>query len=392
MSAAPQPGVPTQIGCYTIRGTIGEGSFSVVNLCFNKINSQFYACKIAPKARLHKPDLVKRFELEVRIGQQLHHPGIVAITDLLEDATNYYMIMEFCPGGELFQYIVDRDRLVESEAAALLRQLLDALRYIHSFDICHRDLKLENLLFDQLGRLKVSDFGLSRFSTGGLVSTPCGSPCYASPECLSNSPYSGKTNDLWSCGVILFAMVTGRLPWTKRNQLELFAQIRRGEYKIPSTVSAHCRDLITRFLTVDYNARITLEEALEHAFLKGVPLVTSVLPPKGYLNLKRIDAGFLHEEEDPVFKGAWPKKPASVAQIDFGKGMRLMTSKFVARGGRPVKVRIDSRSSKPVAKPPSPAKPVAAPQRMSAAVNPIAKRLSPAGSRRPTPLASSRKK
>lgn len=118
--------------------------------------------------------------------------------------------------------------------------------------------------------MKISDFGLSKFvGNSGIVETPCGSPCYASPECLSGHGYDGRISDVWSIGVIMFAMVTGQLPWTKRNQTQLFNQIRKGDYKIPSFLSEECKDLIRRLMTVDVSQRITIEEALNHPWFKN---------------------------------------------------------------------------------------------------------------------------
>ena len=221
---------PKKIGPYILRGTVGDGAFSVVKLVCHEQTHQYYACKIVPRSRIATESLQARFEAEIRINQQLHHPGIVHLFDMLKDENNYYIIMEFCPNGELFQYIVDRNHLSEEEAKPFVRQILETLDYIHKQGISHRDMKPENLLMDQTGRVKFSDFGLSRFiPSNGLVDTPCGSPCYASPECISGRPYNGKTTDVWSFGVILYAMLTGQLPWTKRNQQQLFAQIKRGE-------------------------------------------------------------------------------------------------------------------------------------------------------------------
>ena len=263
---------PSKIGPYTLRGTVGDGAFSVVKLAFNEELSQYYACKIVPKSRLSTHHLEKRFEVEIRINQQMHHPGIVGLVDILKDTLNYYVIMEFCPNGELFQYIVDHGRLTEDEAKPKIRQILEALQYIQSMNVAHRDLKPENILLDQYGQLKISDFGLSRFlDSNGLVNTPCGSPCYASPECISGKPYDGKTTDVWSCGVILYAMVTGQLPWTKRNQNQLFEQIRHGEYTIPSYISHTCSDFIRGLMTVDPKKRLTIEQAFNHPFLASTP-------------------------------------------------------------------------------------------------------------------------
>lgn len=260
---------PPQIGPYKFRGTVGDGAFSVVKLVKNIENNQYYACKIVPKARLNTIHLEKRFEIEIRIAQQMHHPGIVELCDLLKDDNNYYIIMEFCPNGELFQFIVDRNNLSEDEAKPLFRQILEALQYVHSHGVSHRDLKPENLLIDNLGRIKISDFGLSIFvDKNGLVKTPCGSPCYASPECISGQPYDGMTTDVWSAGVILYAMLTGQLPWKKRNQAQLFKQIKSGDYTIPEELSDEAASMLRRLLTVDPKARITIEEAFEHPWLK----------------------------------------------------------------------------------------------------------------------------
>lgn len=294
MSSGVQVVAPTKIGPYTIRGTVGEGAFSVVKLAYSEEKQQYYACKIVPKSRLSTHHLEKRFELEIRINQQMHHPGIVGMIDILKDKLNYYVIMEFCPNGELFQYIVDHGRLKEDEARPKIRQLLETLDYIHRMGVTHRDLKPENILLDQFGQLKVSDFGLSRFlDSRGLASTPCGSPCYASPECISGKPYDGITSDVWSSGVILYAMVTGQLPWTKRNQTQLFEQIRHGEYTIPSYLSYQCTDFIRSLMTVDNKKRLTIPQALKHPFLSEVPQVEmQPTDSSNYISLRRVDNFF----------------------------------------------------------------------------------------------------
>lgn len=262
--------VPSRIGPFVFRGTVGAGAFSVVKLAFHARSKIYFACKVVPRNRLNNDDLEQRFEMEIRINQQMHHSGVVQIVDLLKDDMNYYIFMEFCPNGELFKYIVDRTKLTEDEAAVFMFEFLDAIHYVHSLGVAHRDLKPENLLLDSSGKLKVSDFGLSKFvGNSGIVETPCGSPCYASPECLSGHSYDGRMSDVWSIGVIMFAMVTGQLPWTKRNQAQLFNQIRKGDYKIPSFLSDECKDLLSRLLTVDVSQRIKISDALNHPWFKS---------------------------------------------------------------------------------------------------------------------------
>jgi serine/threonine protein kinase len=185
--------------------------------------------------------------------------------------------------------------------------------------VTHRDLKPENLLLTQYGHIKISDFGLSRFlDSQGLVSTPCGSPCYASPECLSGMPYDGRTNDCWSVGVIFYSMVTGELPWTKRNQKELFGQIRRGEYTIPQELSQPCRNLIRGLMTVSTGLRLTAEAALRHPFFTGVtPDYRGYEAGPGIVSLAKVDRFFRADASKVavMMKGSTSQAPMRFAAI-----------------------------------------------------------------------------
>ncbi|OHT10980.1 CAMK family protein kinase [Tritrichomonas foetus] len=287
---------PKSIGQYKIHGTIGYGAFSQVKLCQHMETRQYYACKIVPRSRLNTQHLETRFEIEIRINQQLHHPGIVQMIDLFMDEDNYYVIMEFCPNGDLFQYVVDRGRLNEVEAKPIFRQILETIQYLHQMGVSHRDMKPENILIDRYGRIKISDFGLSRFlGKNNLVDTPCGSPCYASPECISGRSYNGLTTDIWSCGVILFAMVTGQLPWTKRNQNQLFQQIKRGEYTIPGFISREGRNMIKSLMTVNIEQRYTVDEALNDPWLNGIPQQLNSHDIVGYVSMRQVDQYFNRE-------------------------------------------------------------------------------------------------
>ena len=259
---------PPKIGHYHFESTIGAGAFALVMKAHDDLNNITMACKIVPKKRLSTPDLQSRFETEVHIFQQLSHPGIVKLYDLLKDDENYYIFMEYCPHGELFKFIVDHGSLNEVQARFVVREILETLQYVHSKGIAHRDLKPENLLLSETGNIKLSDFGLSKYvGELGLCDTPCGSPCYASPECLSGTKYNAMASDVWSTGVILYAMLTGQLPWTKRNQVQLFQQIRAGQYNIPDKLTDNCKSFIGGLMTVDINNRLTIEEALRHPWM-----------------------------------------------------------------------------------------------------------------------------
>lgn len=329
---------PPRIGPYVFRGTIGEGAFSVVKLAIHEETKQFVACKIVPRARLNSEDLEERFEIEIRVNQQLHHPGIVQVLDLLKDDKNYYIFMEYCPNGEIFGYIVDRHKLSENEGKKFFKEVVEALAYIHSQNIAHRDLKPENLLLDPDVHVKISDFGLSKFVTGdGLVETPCGSPCYASPECLSGEPYDGRKSDIWSLGVILFAMVTGQLPWTKRNQTQLFAQIRRGEYIIPKFLSESCKSIIRGMLTVDNEKRLTIPQLLDHPWLADIKSYTTNqfdhhLP---IVSIKKVDDFFGHVIEPIEYseeKVSYQENCRSTVRLPFDKTTKMLLGKVKVKG------------------------------------------------------------
>ena len=324
---APEVIVPPVIGNYIFKGTIGEGAFSVVKLVVRKQSMEYFACKVIPRERIMNSELEQRFEVEIRIDQQLHHPNIVPIIDLLKDENNFYVIMEFCPNGDYFQYIVDNGPLDEETASYFMKQLLEALKYIHSIGIAHRDLKPENLLLDMQSNIKLSDFGLSRYvGAHGLVETPCGSPCYASPECLSGQAYEGCKSDIWSCGVILFASLTGQLPWTKRNQQQLFEQIKRGEYTIPDYLSENCQDFIARLMTVDTKKRITIDEALQHPFItSGSPQLPSEFNvPSKIISLKRVDE-FFDVDKDIDFNEMNVQEPLTARQVTFQQASRALS-------------------------------------------------------------------
>ena len=317
------------IGPYEFHGDIGDGAFSVVRLCQKRGTGEYLACKIVEKKRLNTPQLQSRFELEVRINQQLHHPGIVQMLDLYGDEKRYYMFQEFCPHKDLFQYIVDRGRLTDEESKPIFRQLLEAIKYVHSMGVSHRDLKPENVLIGPDGKIKISDFGLSRFrNSQGLVDTPCGSPCYASPECISGRSYNGITTDVWSCGVILYAMLTGQLPWTKRNQTQLFQQIRRGEYTVPSYVSEEAKTMIKKLMTVDIKARYTVDQALADPWLADVPQQFDKNEQKGYVSLREVDRYFLRDIPDlDVGRELANQRSNSAPKMKWSRLARLLGAK-----------------------------------------------------------------
>lgn len=167
--------------------------------------------------------------------------------------------MEYACGGELFDYIVKRKKLKEAEACKFFQQIISGVEYIHRCGICHRDLKPENLLLDESKNIKIVDFGLSNtYREGGLLKTACGSPCYAAPEMIAGKKYYGLASDIWSCGIILYAMTCGFLPFEDPNTNKLYKKILACDFTIPSSLSVDCKDLVKKILNTDPAKRITI--------------------------------------------------------------------------------------------------------------------------------------
>ena len=262
-----------KIGNYMVKYTLGQGTFGKVKLGIYIPNNEKVAIKILEKNRIIEKDDEIRVKREFDMLAQFSHPNVILVAEIFESEDSYYSVMEFCEGGELFNYIVKKNRLSEDEAAFFFYQLINGLEYIHSLGIVHRDLKPENLLLTSDHILKIIDFGLSNyFQTGqkNLLSTPCGSPCYASPEMVAGKKYDGFKIDVWSCGIILYAMLCGYLPFEDSDNEVLFKKILECKLDFPGYVNKLSIDLIEKILVTDPKKRITIPEIKKHPFyIKG---------------------------------------------------------------------------------------------------------------------------
>ena len=185
--------------------------------------------------------------------------------------------MEYANGGELFDFIVQNSRLKEQLASKFYGQLIAGIEYIHKLGVVHRDLKPENLLLDHDENIKIVDFGLSNtYQPGELLKTACGSPCYAAPEMIAGKRYEGLKADIWSSGVILFAMVCGYLPFEDQDTSKLYKKIMAGDFEIPGFISEGAKDLISRILNTDPEDRFTIDNIRRHPWMKqSAPVVGS---------------------------------------------------------------------------------------------------------------------
>jgi serine/threonine protein kinase len=195
------------------------------------------AVKIIDKSKLDKATSKKLFR-EVRIMKLLNHPHIVRLYEVIDTTRELYLIMEYVPGGEIFDFLVARGRMKEKDARRYFRQILGAVDYCHNLRIIHRDLKAENLLLDANLNVKIADFGFSnQFSPGQRLNTWCGSPPYAAPELFQGKEYNGPEVDIWSLGVVLYVLVCGALPFDGPNLQKLRARVLTGKFKVPFYMS-----------------------------------------------------------------------------------------------------------------------------------------------------------
>ena len=277
-----------KIGDYILFEQIGQGTFSKVTRAYHVITEQIVAVKILDKEKIEDEVDIERIIREIEILRSISHPNISQMYETYSTVHNFYLMMEFIDGGDLFDYISDNCFLPEQKACYFFRQLISVMEYLSELGISHRDIKPENILLDKEHKnIKVIDFGLSNYCMEHeLLHSSCGSPCYASPEMLSGNPYKGITTDLWSAGIVLYSMLVGALPFDDQELHKLYEQIKLGKFYIPSTLSLEAIDLLKRILQVDPKKRITIEELKEHKWFnieanpmyKGVNIFYEHLP------------------------------------------------------------------------------------------------------------------
>ncbi|XP_053226380.1 maternal embryonic leucine zipper kinase isoform X3 [Podarcis raffonei] len=253
---------------YELHETVGTGGFAKVKLARHLLTGEQVAIKIMDKLSLG--DDLPRVKTEIEAMKSLSHQNICRLYQVIETPKKIFMILEYCPGGELFDYIIAKDRLAEDEARIFFRQIVAAIAYVHSQGYAHRDLKPENLLIDAEHNLKLIDFGLCAKPLGGLdyhLSTCCGSPAYAAPELIQGKAYIGSEADIWSMGVLLFALLCGFLPFDDDNVMVLYKKIVRGKYETPKWLSPASELLLHQMLQVDPKKRIMVKHLLSHPWL-----------------------------------------------------------------------------------------------------------------------------
>ncbi|KAM7487981.1 hypothetical protein LguiB_025465 [Lonicera macranthoides] len=261
-----------RLGKYEVGRTLGEGNFGKVKYAKNLETGQPFAVKILEKSRIIDLNITDQIKREIATLKLLKHPNIVRLHEVLASKTKIYMVLEYVNGGELFDRIASKGKIPEAEGRKLFQHLIDGVSYCHNKGVYHRDLKLENVLIDAQRNIKISDFGLSalpqHYRDDGLLHTTCGSPNYVAPEILSNRGYDGATSDTWSCGVILYVIIMGYLPFDDRNLAVLYQKIFKGDPQIPKWLSPGAANLLRRILDPNPQTRITMAEIKEDEWFK----------------------------------------------------------------------------------------------------------------------------
>ncbi|GAB4833191.1 CBL-interacting protein kinase 18 [Ancistrocladus abbreviatus] len=258
---------------YELGRLLGQGTFAKVHHGRNIQTGMSVAIKIIDKEKVMKVGMIDQIKREISVMRLVRHPNVVQLYEVMATKTKIYFVMEYVRGGELFNKVA-KGKLNEDLARKYFQLLISAVDYCHSRGVYHRDLKPENLLLDENGNLKVSDFGLSAFAESkrhdGLLHTTCGTPAYVAPEVILRKGYDGAKADIWSCGVVLFVLLAGYLPFHDSNLMEMYRKIAKAEFKFPNWFSPQVRKLLSRILHPNPSTRISPVKIMENSwFRKG---------------------------------------------------------------------------------------------------------------------------
>lgn len=308
----------TRVGKYELGRTVGEGTFAKVKFARNVETGSSVAIKILDRDQVLKNKMVEQLKREISTMKLIKHPNVIQIFEVMASKKKIYIVLEFVDGGELFDRIATKGRLKEAEARSYFQQLINAVDYCHSRGVYHRDLKPENLLLDSYGVLKVSDFGLSALSQqlrgDGLLHTACGTPNYVAPEVLKDKGHDGTASDIWSCGVILFVLMAGYLPFDEQNLSTLYTKICKADFACPPWFSSGAKNLINRILDPNPLTRMTIAEILKDEWFK-IGYKPSHFEEEEGVNLDDVDAVFNDSKEHLITETR--EKPESMNAFEF---------------------------------------------------------------------------
>lgn len=256
---------------YEMGKLLGQGTFAKVYHARDIKTGASVAIKIIDKEKIVKVGMMEQIKTEICVMKLVRHPNIVQLYEVMATKAKIYFVMEYVRGGELFNKVT-KGKMKEDAARKYFQQLISAVDFCHSRGVYHRDLKPENLLVDENGDMKISDFGLSALAESkqqdGLLHTTCGTPAYVAPEVICRRGYDGCRADTWSCGVILFVLLAGYLPFHDPNLMEMYRKIGKAEFKYPNWIPPDARRLISKILDPNPNTRISISKIMENSWFR----------------------------------------------------------------------------------------------------------------------------
>ena len=283
--------IPQKIGPYLFRNLIGTGSTSAVYRVLKDFSDELLCCKVLPRAQFQKKTNLEHFYSELLNLTNCSHPNVVQLVDIQQDSLNIYVIYELCTRGSLEKFIISNGKLTEEQAKTIFVQIIRGLGYLHSLSIAHRDMKSDNVFICEDFSIKIGDFGFSK-NTSSLMRTLCGTMAYCSPEVLSKNYYDGKKADIWSCGILLYTIVSGRFPWTSKSQQGMCEQIKSGDIFQPKDISKECWGLIKQMTNIEPNLRPDCEEILKNDWLKNCNLKEPEFLDKKLIDITKVNSLF----------------------------------------------------------------------------------------------------
>eukprot|EP01084_Bolivina_argentea_P295714 509201_1 len=259
-----------KIGNYRLGRSLGRGSCSKLKVAINELTERRFLMRIENKKALKRNGMEQRLQSEIEILYSLNHPYIRKVYEIIHTTSDICIVYEYVCMCELFDLIVSKEGFVESEARRFFQQIICGVEYCHYKKIIHRDLRPENIVLDDNGDIRIQGFEISKKikNYNSKLSTSCGAPNYAAPEIICDNLYIGQISDIWSIGVILYAMLCGMLPFDDESIPALFRKIKSGNYTIPKYISKSASDLIQKMLVVDPINRIKMNEIKQHCWFK----------------------------------------------------------------------------------------------------------------------------
>lgn len=269
-------------GKYETGKQLGKGTFAKVFHATNIGTGENVAIKVIKKEIVKSQEMMEQIKREISVMRLVRHPNIVELKEVMATKTKIFIVMEYVKGGELFAKVA-KGRLNEDVARKYFQQLISAVEFCHSCGVSHRDIKPENLLLDENENLKVTDFGLSalpeQWLNDGLLYTQCGTPAYIAPEIIRNKGYNGGKADIWSCGVVLYVLLAGCLPFQDANLVKLYTKIFKADCRFPPWLSTDAKRLISRILVPNPQKRISITGIMKDPwFRKGFKISICISP------------------------------------------------------------------------------------------------------------------